>query len=153
MSNTTRSIPDADIPQEARNRLMELFDAKYTSIVSKSAVDIGKTNLTELDILTEGPLIASKTYTVPLKYREFVNHEIKQLEEAGIIYRSMSNWASPILVVPKKEDHIDSNASASTYKNIKFNLRLCIDYRKPNSQIVTAHQIKADGSLGKVISN
>ena len=77
----------------------------------------------------------------------------KQLEEAGIISRSMCNWASPILVVPKKEDHIDSNASASTYKNNKFNLRLCIDYRKPNIQIVTAHQIKADGSLGKVISN
>ena len=34
-----------------------------------------------------------------------------------------------------------------------FNLRLCIDYRKLNSHIQTAHQIKANGSLGKVISN
>ena len=60
---------------------------------------------------------------------------------------------APILVVPKKENSIDSNTSASTNKNNKFNLRLCTDYRKLNSQVITAYQIKADGSLGKVISN
>ena len=38
-------------------------------------------------------------------------------------------------------------------KNSKFNLQLCIDYRKLNSWIQTACQIKAYGSLGKVISN
>ena len=136
-----------------RTRLKELLDAKYACIVSKSATDIGKTSLIGLDILTEGPPIASKPYAVPLMYKEFVDQEIKQIEEAGIISRSMSNWASSILVVPKKEDHIDSKTSAGTNKNNKFNLRLCIDYRKLNSQVVTACQIKADGSLGKVISN
>ena len=65
----------------------------------------------------------------------------------------MNNWADTILVVLKKEDHIDSNTSAGTNKNNKFNLRLCIDYRQLNSQIVTAHQIKSDGSLGKVTYN
>ena len=69
MSNTTRSIPDADNPQEVRTRLKELQNAKYASIVSKSVTDIGRPNLLELDILTEGPVIASKPYTVPLKYR------------------------------------------------------------------------------------
>ena len=34
-----------------------------------------------------------------------------------------------------------------------FNLWLCIDYRKLNSCIQTAHQIKANSSLGKVISS
>ena len=82
MPNTTRSIPDADIPQETRNRLKELLHAKYSNIVSKSATDIGRTNLIQLDILTEGLQIASKPYTVPSKYREFVDHEIKQFEEA-----------------------------------------------------------------------
>ena len=37
--------------------------------------------------------------------------------------------------------------------NGKFNLWLCINYRKLNSRIQTACQIKVDGSLGKVISN
>ena len=68
----------------------------------------------------------------------------------------MSDWASPILVVPKKEEWVEnySNPSmtASNNKN-KFNLRLCIDYRKLNSHVMTARQIKADGSLRKVISS
>ena len=74
--------------------------------------------------------------------------------EAGIISQSMSDWASPILVVPKKEDHVDASAktNTNTNKNSKFNLRLCINYGKLNSRIQTACQIKENGSLGKVIS-
>ena len=67
-------------------------------------MDIGSTNLMELDIPTEGPLVASKPYTVLLRYHKFIDHDIKELEEAGIISQSMSNWTSPILVVPKKQD-------------------------------------------------
>ena len=65
----------------------------------------------------------------------------------------MSIWASPILVVPKKEECADASNNAGSIKNDKFNLQLCINYRKLNSQIHTTCQIKADGSLGKVISN
>ena len=61
----------------------------------------------------------------------------------------MSNWASPILVMPKKPD---LNAS-STKDNKQFNLRLCIDYHKLNKRILTARQIKAGGRLGKVVAN
>ena len=62
----------------------------------------------------------------------------------------MSNWVSPILVVPKKQDCMESHKSQCSSN---FNLWLGIDYRKLNSYIQTAHQIKANGSLGKVISN
>ena len=72
--------------------------------MSHTARDIGKTNLIKLDIPTEGPPIASKSYTIQLKYHEFVDHEIKQLEETGIISRTVSNWASQILVVPRKKN-------------------------------------------------
>ena len=114
-------------------------------------MDIGRTNLIKLDIPKEGPPIVSKSYTVVLKYHKFVDHEIKQLEDVGIISWSMSDWASPILVVLKKQDHMDVINSQGI--NNKFNLWLCITYRKLNTHIQTAHQIKADGSLGKVISN
>ena len=62
----------------------------------------------------------------------------------------MSDWANPILVVPKKQDHMETNNSQGSSN---FNLQLCIDYRKLKSRIQTACQIKADGSLGKVIFN
>ena len=96
--NVSTSIPDANV------LVQELLYVKYNSIVSKLAADISRTNLIKLDIPTEGQPVASKPYTVPLKYREFVDHEIKQLEEAGIISRSMSDCDGLILVVPKKEE-------------------------------------------------
>ena len=79
------SIPDVDIPKEARTKLKELLDKKYLQIISQNATDVGRTNLIELDIPTKGPPIASKLYTVLLKYHESTDHIIKQLEEAGII--------------------------------------------------------------------
>ena len=66
----------------------------------------------------EGPPITSKPYTILLKYHEFTDHEIKQLEEASIISQSMSNWASPIIVVPKKEECADTNNNPGSTKNV-----------------------------------
>ena len=144
--NVSRPIPDADIPEIARKQLQELLNVKYNSIVSKSATDMGKTNLIELNTLTEGPPVASKPYTVPLKYREFVDCEIKQLEKEGIISRSMSDWASTILV-PKKEERVENsrnqNTAATTKKN-KCNYRLCIDYRK-------LQQLHPDSKIKKMV--
>ena len=91
------SIPDVDILEEARMKLQELLDKIYLQIISQNAMDIDRTNLMELDISMEGPPITSKPHTVLLKDHGFIDHEIKQLEEAGIIFQSMNGWASPIL--------------------------------------------------------
>ena len=75
----TSSIPDVDIPKEARMKFQELLNKKYLQIIFQNAMDIGRTNLIELDIPMEDPLIASKPYTVLLKNYKFVDHKIKQL--------------------------------------------------------------------------
>ena len=62
----SRSILDADIPEEARTKLRNLLEKKYLNILSKKMMDIARTNLIEFDIPTEGPPVASKPYTVPL---------------------------------------------------------------------------------------
>ena len=72
-----RSIPDVGIPEEARTKLGDLLERKYLNVISQNVMDIGRTNLIELDIPVEGPPIASKLYTVPLKYCEFMDDEIK----------------------------------------------------------------------------
>ena len=141
--------PEAYVPEETKEKLCTLLKEKYNSIVSKSATDIGQTNLIELDIPTDGPCVSSRPYSIPLKYRDFVDEEIQQLEDAGTISRSMSNWASPILVVPKKPTPQDP----SPPNKKQFNLRLCINYRKLNSQIIMARQVKSNGTLGKAIAN
>ena len=113
-NDVVKSIPDVVIPDVTRRRFQQLLDVKYNSIVSKSAADIGRPNLIEMDIPTDGPPVASKPYTVQLKYREFVEHEIKQLEEAGIISQGMSDWQSPILVLLKKEECTENSSDPST---------------------------------------
>ena len=46
--------------------------------------------------------ITQKPYTLPLKHIEWVQRELEILEKAGVIVRSVSPWASPIVVVPKR---------------------------------------------------
>ena len=62
------STPNVEVPKKALIKLQHLIKAKYSTIVSTSATDIGRTNLIELDIPTEGPPIACKPYSVPQKY-------------------------------------------------------------------------------------
>ena len=107
-------MQELEVPDEAKRKLNTLLKEKYWDIVSKSAMDIGRTNLIELDIPTGGPCVSCRPYSILLKYRDFVDEKIKQLEDADIISRSMSDWASPILVVPKKpaQDSISSSKSS-----------------------------------------
>ena len=65
--------------------------------------DIGKTPLVEMEIDTrDSPPITQNPYTLPLKHVKWVQKELEILEKAGVIVRSVSPWASPIVVVPKR---------------------------------------------------
>ena len=65
--------------------------------------DIRKTPLVEMEIDTgDSPPITQKPYTLPLKHAEWVQKELEILEKASVIVRSVSPWASPIVVVPKR---------------------------------------------------
>ena len=48
-------------------------------------------------------LSPQKPYTLPLKHATWVQKELEILEKAGVIVRSVSPWASPIVVVPKEQ--------------------------------------------------
>ena len=65
--------------------------------------------------------ITQKSYTLPLKHAEWVQKELEILEKAGVIVRSVSPWASPIVMVPKRR------APGEPPKR-----RLCVDYRAIN---------------------
>ena len=56
-----------------------------------------------MDIDTgDSPQIASKPYTLSLKHYDWVQKEITTLEKAGIITKSISPWATPVMIVLKK---------------------------------------------------
>ena len=48
------------------------------------------------------PPICQKLYTLALKHYTWVQKEVEQLERTGITTRSVSPWASPIVIVQKK---------------------------------------------------
>ena len=116
-----------------------MLNNKFTCTISKSPTDFGRTNLVEIDLPTTGPPMATKPYTIPLKYKSFIDEEIKLLEDAGCISKSLGDWASPICIVKKKPDPGQPH---------KPQLQMCIDYRKVNQPLVTAH----NNNNGKVVS-
>ena len=132
-------LQDANIPLETQHKLHTMLTGKFSGIISKSPMDFGRTNLIEMDLPTTGPPIATKPYTIPLKYKSFVNNEFKLLEDAGCISKSLSDWTSPICIVKKKPDPSQPH---------KLQLHMCIDYRKVNQSLVTA----CNNSNGKVVS-
>ena len=121
--------------QEAFDKLCE----KYDDIISKNSGDIGKTMLVEMEIDTENhPPVASKPYTLPLKHYDWVQREIETLEKAGIIERSISPWASPVVIVPKKSTPGEPPRR-----------RICVDYRRINK--LQPEVTKADGGKGCIL--
>ena len=138
-SNKSIQLQDANMPLDVQQKLNNMLTSKFAEIISKSPTDFGRTNLIEMDLPTTGPPVSTKPYTIPLKYKSFVNDEIKLLKDASCITKSLSNWASLIYIIKKKTDLSQPN---------KPQLCMCIDYRKVNQSLITAH----NNSNGKVVS-
>ena len=76
---------------------------EFKEIFSTDSSDIRKTPLIEVEINTGDSLpITQKPYTPPLKHTTWVQRELEILEKASVIVRSVSPWASPIVIVPKR---------------------------------------------------
>ena len=96
------NLQDADVSDEHQKAFQDLCH-EFKDIFSVDLGDIGKTPLVEMEIDTgDSPPITQKPYTLPLKHAEWVQTELEILEKAGVIVRSVSPWASPIVVVPKE---------------------------------------------------
>ena len=115
-------LPESDISNKTHEAFCQLLD-KYQAAFSNSSEDIGHTELIIMDINTGmSQPISQRPYTLPLKHHDWVKKEIKQLEHAGFIEKSLSPWASPIVIVPKKSGPWEPPKR-----------RMCIDYHHINA--------------------
>ena len=114
-------LRDQDVPEETKLEF-EKLKADYPEVFSLNNQDIGRTQLVTMHVNTgDSPPICQKPYTLPLKHYSWVQQEVETLERAGIIKKSLSPWASPIVVVPKK------SAPGEPPR-----WRMCVDFRKIN---------------------
>ena len=120
--NRKVELEDADIKEATRISFEALCKQQHEAF-SKNNKDIGRTQLIEMEIDTGDSLpVAQSPYTLPLKHYDWVRQEIETLEKSGVIERSLSRWASPVIVVPKKSAPDEPPRR-----------RLCVDYRKVNA--------------------
>ena len=61
--------------------------------------------------------VQQQPYRLPYAHRKNVEQELEKMQAAGIITPSSSEWASPVVLVSKKDG----------------TMRMCVDYRKLNS--------------------
>ena len=114
LQRTTRKLEVKE-----RNAVTDLL-IQYKDIFSKGEWDIGCTQLTEHSIETgNAKPIKQPPRRVPLAYAGEEKRAVEKLLEQNVARKSTSPWASPIVLVKKKNGSI----------------RPCIDYRRLNSLV------------------
>ncbi|CAJ0626548.1 8149_t:CDS:2 [Entrophospora sp. SA101] len=97
---------------------LDKFLQKHDDMFAGGLYELGHTQEEVHSIPTNCPFPQNqRAYHYPPKYNDFIKEEIQQMLENGIIRESTSSWASPIVVVKKKNNK----------------LRFCVDYRKLNA--------------------
>ncbi|GBM95150.1 Transposon Ty3-G Gag-Pol polyprotein, partial [Araneus ventricosus] len=102
--------------EEQRTAVKELLQ-EFQNLFSTIYSDVGRCNITQHRINTGNhPPIKQYPRRLPLAKKEEAERLVKEMVDNGIIEESSGPWASPIVLVKKKD--------GST--------RICVDYRKLN---------------------
>ena len=95
-------LQDAEVLDKYKKEFEKLCE-EYEDIFSKDSSDIRKTPLITMEIKTgDSPPVCQRPYNLPLKHIYWVQKELDTLEKAGVT-RSVSPWASPIVIVPREQ--------------------------------------------------
>lgn len=92
-----------DLTDMEQRQLIHLLQ-DYADSFSSNTADLGCTNLVEMTIetTTDKP-IHFKPYRLSHKERQVVDTKVQELLDAGIVRESNSAYASPVVLVRKKE--------------------------------------------------
>ncbi|UYV65911.1 hypothetical protein LAZ67_3005874 [Cordylochernes scorpioides] len=111
-----------DLSSEERNQVLMLL-YEYKEMFAAPDDYNGRTHLVRHKIKTNSDIpIRKNPYRVSLREREIINNQIDKMLKKGIISHSSSPWASPVILVKKKDG----------------TFRFCVDYRNLNSITTTA---------------
>ncbi|GFT58779.1 retrovirus-related Pol polyprotein from transposon 17.6 [Trichonephila clavipes] len=109
-------LENAELSPEQKSSAERLFQ-EFEDVFSRNSSDIGHTTVTQHRIDTaDHPPIKQHPRRLPFAKQEEVGTLLREMQENDIIEPSSSPWASPVVLVRKKD--------GST--------RFCVDYRKLN---------------------
>lgn len=105
------------VSEETKAKLLKLLQS-YEHCFAFDLTELGCTDITEMKIdLNRDHPVVYRPYRLSHHERDKVRSMVDEMLEAGIIRESVSNYASPIILVRKKDGKI----------------RMCVDYRMLNS--------------------
>ena len=110
----------ADWTEEQKSRVRSVIE-KYLFLFAMSSLDLGRTDLVKHHIeLKDYTPVKDRYHRIPPHQYEEVRKHLKEMLDIGAIRHSNSPWASPVVLVRKKDG----------------SLRFCIDLRKLNARTV-----------------
>ena len=131
-------LKDTEVSPE-HHTVFEGLCKEFADVFSQDLGDLGKMPLMRMEIqMRDNPPISQRPYGIALKHVQLVQDKIEMLERVGVITKSVSPWASLIVIVPKK-----------TSPGELPRRRMCVDYRMLNSLLskVDKAHTKAKGVL------
>ncbi|KAL0194912.1 hypothetical protein M9458_008484, partial [Cirrhinus mrigala] len=113
-------IQSCSVSQETREKLVQLLE-RYNDVFSKHALDCGEVKgfVHRIRLMDERPFKLPYRRVPPAQYQK-LRQVLSQMEEQGIIRKSVSEYASPLVLVRKKDG----------------SLRICTDFRCLNARTI-----------------
>ena len=94
--------------------------AKHADVFALDNSELGHTELGQHHVDTgESPPIKQPARRIPFVHREKISVMVDEMQKLGVVRPSSSSWASPVVLVPKKDG----------------SYRFCVDCRRLNSLI------------------
>jgi len=126
------ALPGSSFDEETCQQIHHLAQASDTDPPTQNKIEnlmlnwptvctrqIGRTNSVKHRIITVDEIpIRKRAYKVSLPKQQFIDSQVQELLDKGIIRPSTSPWASPVVIVQKKDG----------------SPRFCVDYRGLNSK-------------------
>lgn len=110
---------ELSVSENIRSKLVDLVN-RYRNCFALNLKEIGYTEIETMHIsLKEDRVVRHVPYRVAYGHRKYLQDEIKDLLENDIIEESTSEFASPVVIVPKRTG----------------GHRMCVDYRMLNGII------------------